>query len=292
METFRYKVEVRDAAPRVKLEGKWGVAGQTGRRDSEPGVIHVEVAHAPTADQDIIAAAFGHECGHGDQFNEDKHLSPATLTGPQHFDIEVEAWERWHDQRGTGITETEGQLILDCLTTYRRGLADITDEMWDDARERVESWVEPEGALDDYVPLEPDPDDVPLCAAGRMVLIEQRQPDDDGDDEGNDNNEEGDDGGSAGKDDPPLDEDDDDDPLAGLPPLERPQQDEPKPEDEPDLAELLRERDSWLASNAGQAAAAAGLPYLTEQLERSGWPAVLLPPVTRALLDLPYNEEA
>lgn len=292
MEAFKYKVEVRDAAPRVALERKWGVAGQTGRRDD---AIHVEVYHRSDAEEHVIAAAFGHECGHGDQFAENADLAPQALSGPEHFDIEVEAWERWQDQRGEGITRSEGELILDCLTTYRRGLANITDEMWDEARQRVESWVQPEGALEDYVPDEPEENDVPLCSAGRMVVIaapqddaddeddaptpeteddEQDAPSDDDEededtyeDEDDEEDDEPIDSGSAGKDDAPLEDDDEKD-------------DEP----ELDAAELLRDRDAWLASTEGQQATVFGRNHLVDELTRRGWTSVALPPLTQALL--------
>lgn len=277
MKRFEYNVTEAQRDARCAMEAKWLVAGQTA---SDREAIRVTVEHLPGAAEDVIAAAFGHERGHSGQFADDPDFAPSKMDSPTYFAMEVDAWQRWVEDRAVQLDVTRGQLVLDCLNTYRRSLS-IDDEQWLDARQLVEDWAVDDAVdeLREYEPLEPEPGDEPACAPARYVVpvaaepYERPEHDDD----------------RTRHDEPPAEPDDDEQGDDGP---ERdwdedPSLPDPRIEMLPDVKkeyERWRARDAWLATAEGQRCSRKGPRYLEACLRRRDWDGNNLPPLTQALL--------
>lgn len=193
---------------RSSIWDKWGVAGVT-RIAEDLSRADITVNHSKGAAYQVAQWALKHEHGHADVADDlldevgyDEPFEAADLLrNYDKWQNEVEAWTR-NDQPVTSMAV--GELILDCLNSYRRGLK-IDDEEWEEARELIADMANNEVVRDhlrSYEPLEPyDDEPPPSCGSGPSLDPEDglRPPEDGNGDE--DQTEPEDDGESGSEED-------------------------------------------------------------------------------------------
>lgn len=258
MTEYAYQIKPATGEPESEYLNKYRATGVT-IPSPDVSAIGVEVKVFEGFDELDVASTFRHEVGHSQQLsNKAIDSDPANYSATDRFWLEVDAWDRTREGK---LNTRDIEHVIDALETYRHHLK-VPDKEWLKARKTILDWALDREHARDYEPLEAKDDEgqgcwvsIPLPEGFDPEMFEspeaEPQP---GEGEGENEKQDDDEG------------------------------DKKPPKEDTQFETDNRERDEWLMTPDGVAAAKAGDAAVSLALTNRGWSLSNLPPLTQALM--------